>query len=245
MSHDPLLLGAIILFAAFVQGVIGFAFGMVLMSVLPHFLPVPAAVATTAACGLFVSGLIFWRYRRHVVWREVVPQLAGAAVGLPLGVLALKHLDADPCVRILGSSLVLYVLWSVWPRRGGLDEATPVSRAWAVPAGLLAGALGGAFATGGPPVIAYAGARRLAPAAFKAVLQAFFFTATAAHVGLLAGNGILTGGLLLDVLPFLPLIPVGVWLGGHASDRVNAHLFRRLVLVALLALGISYVVMGR
>ncbi len=245
MNSDPLLLGAVILLAAFVQGVIGFAFGMVLMSVLPRFLPVPAAVATTATCGLLVSGLVFWRYRRHVLWREVGPQLLGAALGLPLGVLALKHLDADLSVRILGGSLVLYVLGSVWPRRGGTEETRPVTRAWAAPAGFVGGALGGAFATGGPPVIAYASARRLTPAAFKAVLQAYFFTATCAHVALLAQNDILTGALLGDVLPFLVLIPAGVWLGGHAGERVNPRIFRRLVLGALLALGVAYAVMGR
>ena len=120
-----------------------------------------------------------------------------------------------------------------------------LGRGWALPAGLAAGALGGAFATGGPPVIAYGTARGLPPFVFKGGLQAFFACTTAAHLVLLAGAGILTQDVALDGALLMPLVPLGTWLGGRYGDRLAPALFRRLVLAALLALGLSYVVGGR
>lgn len=245
MTSDQMAIAVVVLVAAWIQGVIGFAFGLVVMSILPRFLPVPTAVATTAVCGVCVSTLIFLRYREHVIWREVRPQLLGAAVGLPVGVLALKHLDPDPCIRILGASIVLYVLWTFLPQRAPREDMGRVPRRWGMAAGAAAGALGGAFATGGPPVIAYGQARGLPPAAFKAVLQGFFMTASAVHVVLLSANGILTVDIFKDAAIFLPLIPVGTWLGGRLSDKLRPSLFRQLVLAALLVLGVSYLIGGR
>lgn len=245
MTLEHLLLGALVFAAATVQGVIGFAFGLLLMAVLPRFVPLGEAVATTASFGVLVAALVFWRYRRYVLWREVVPQLIGAAVGLPLGVLALKHLDPDPCVRALGVLIVVYLVWTLWPRDTGRAPRPRIARAWGVPAGLLAGAFGGAFATGGPPVIAYGAARRLNPKTFKAVLQGFFVTASSVHLVLLGGAGILTPAILLRSLAFLPLVPLGTWVGGRYGDRLHPVAFRRLVLGALFVLALDYLVNGR
>lgn len=245
MTVEHLLLGALVLAAATVQGVIGFAFGLLLMGVLPRFLPLGEAVATTATFGVLVSALIFWRYRRYVLWGEVLPQLLGAAVGLPLGVLALKHLDPDPCVRALGVVIILYLGWSLWPRGETDGPRRRIARAWGLPAGLLAGAFGGAFATGGPPVIAYGAARRLNPKTFKAVLQGFFVTASSVHLVLLGNAGILTADILLRSLIFLPLVPLGTWLGARYGDRLHPVMFRRLVLGALFLLALDYLANGR
>jgi len=245
MTGTDLEIAALVLGAAVIQGIIGFAFGMVLMSLLPRLLPLGTAVATTATLGVFVAALVFWRYRRHVLWGEVGPQLLGAAVGLPIGVYALQNLPPDPCIRVLGGLLLAYVLLEARPRRAVAAEGPVVPRAWGVPAGLLAGAFGGAFSTGGPPVIAYGNARRFEPRAFKAVLQAFFVTVSTAHLLLLASAGILTARVGTSALLFLPLVVLGTWLGGRCGDLLRPALFRRLVLAALFVLGADYLVLGR
>ena len=167
MSAADLAVAGLVLAAAFIQGVIGFGFGLVVMSVLPRLLPLQAAVPFTAVYGLVVAFLIFHRYRQHASARETWPMIAGSLVGLPIGVLALRTLDPDPCIRALGVFIVLFVIQAFWPRRIAAHDRPPVSRAWAAPAGLLGGVFGGAFAMGGPPVIAYTAARRVSPATFK------------------------------------------------------------------------------
>lgn len=244
MSQADLLLGAVVLLAALTQGLLGFGFGLVLMSVAPRLLGLRQAVPFTAVFGVFVAGAVFWRYRRHARWREVAPMLAGGVLGLPLGVLALERLDPGPCIRALGVLLVLYVLHAAWPR-GRRGTGRPVPRPLGVPAGLVAGVFGGAFAMGGPPVIAYANARRLTPATFKGVLQGFFVVASTLQLGLLARAGLLNGAVLRHDLLLAPAVPVGVWLGTRYGDRLHPAVFRRLILSALLVLGALYALRGR
>jgi uncharacterized membrane protein YfcA len=247
VSGVDLLLAGLVLAAAFTQGAIGFGFGLLVMALLPRLMPLAEAVGTVALMGIFVNGFLFWRTRRSFRLADVAPLYLGAAMGLPLGVLLLRNLDPDPATRALGAFLVVYSLWALlveWrPAPGPRGPAW--GRGWAVPAGFLAGILGGAFATGGPPVIVYAHARRWPPDAFKALLQGFFVAATATHLVLLAGASILTPSLAGHAVPFLPLLPLGVWLGARWGERLAPVAFRRLVLAALFALGAEYLVAGR
>ncbi len=235
---------ALVLCAAFIQGVIGFGFGLVVMSVLPRLLPLQVAVPFTATYGVVVALLIFWRYRKHAAPRESAPMILGSLLGLPIGITALRELDPDPCIRALGVFIVLFVIQSAWPRKIAPHERAPVACGWAVPAGFLAGIFGGAFAMGGPPVIAYTNARRLSPAGFKGVLQGFFVVNTAVMVALLGWAGMINGETLSRNLLFAPMIPLGIWLGARYGDRLHPSVFRRIVLGALLLLGVLYAVRG-
>jgi uncharacterized membrane protein YfcA len=238
------LIAALVLFAAFTQGAIGFGFGLLVMAFLPRLLTLQGAVATTAVFGLFVSGTLVWRYRRAVDWRTSGMLLLAGVVGLPLGVLALREVDPDPGTRALGAILAAYALWELLARRAQA-ERPPIHRAWGWPAGFFAGLIGGAFAMGGPPVIVYATARRYPPIAFRAVLQGFFFPSTVIHVGNLWAADVLTPDIALRALYFVPLVPLGAWLGARFGDRLHAGVFRVVVLIALLVLGASYAWMGR
>ena len=245
MSPVDLAIAAVVLVAAVTQGVIGFGFALVAMAALPRLLPLPSAVAFVALCGALVSALVLLRYRRHVAWREVAPMLWGAALGLPLGVWLLRDADPEPVTRVLGGVLVLYAANALWAARRSTTRHKPLATSWGYPAGFAAGVLGGAFAAGGPPVVAYASARRWPPMAFKGALQGFFTTVSLAHLGLLAYASILTVAIVERTLVFLSLVPIGVWLGMRYGDRMHPQVFRKLVLVALLLLGLTYLVLGR
>ena len=244
MNGPELALAGVVFLGAVTQGVLGFGFGLVVMSIAPRILGLTSAVPFTALFGVCVAAWVFWRYRRHASWQEIGPLLLGGALGLPLGVLALRSLDPEPCVRALGGSIVLYVGYAVWPRRTG-PARPPVRRRWAPPAGFVAGLFGGAFAMGGPPVITYATARRYSPATFKAVLQGYFVTASATHLVLLGTASLLTTEVLRTNLLLAPALPLGLWVGARYGDRLHPSLFRRIVLGVLLALGVGYLVTGR
>ena len=94
----------------------------------------------------------------------------------------------------------------------------------------MAGILGGAYNTAGPPIIIYGNCRDWPADRFKSNLQGFFLfisvLITVSHI--LADN--YTPLVLKSMLVALPAIAVGILVGVSLSKRISGELFRKLVL---------------
>jgi uncharacterized membrane protein YfcA len=242
----PVLL-AVLLVAGFTQGATGFGFGLLAMCVLPLLMDVTEAVPLVSVFGLVVCLFILWRYRRHADPRKFLPVLAGEVVGTPFGVLFLTTVDSRIVTGVLGVILVIYgTLSLIAERRRPVGmQASPkpaLSRRWGPVAGLLGGLIGGAFNTGGPPVIVYALARRWSPSAFKANLQVVFVFNTIIQLCMFTASGLLTLETLRLNAIGLPVLLAGLAAGVILSRRMDAVWFRRVVLALLVVFGIAFLV---
>jgi uncharacterized membrane protein YfcA len=161
---------------SFVFGLTGFGIGLVALAVLPFLLP-PATVVPllTIFCGGF-AGVMSFQLRRDIQWPQLTHLLLGTCLGTPLGVWVLDACSLTVLKRLIGAVLMAVVLieWC------GAYPAKLTGRSWEVSAGVLAGVLGGAIATPGPPVILYAVVQGWPPRFMKAKLQAFFLVNQAA-----------------------------------------------------------------
>jgi len=104
--------------------------------------------------------------------------------------------------------------------------------------GFVAGVLGGAYNTNGPPVVMYGMLRRWPPEHFRATLQCYFlftgFSILVAHG--LAGSW--TGPVLRFYLYSIPVILLAIFVGEHISRRIPKEAFSRVVYVFLIAMGV-------
>ncbi len=221
----------------FTQGLVGFGSAMVTMSLLPEHLGLRVAGPLVALMALPSEGLVLLRYRGSLNLRAVARLAVGMAAGVPVGLAALRRLPERPLLIVLGALISAYSLYALLGLRlPGLRRP-----GWAYLFGWLAGVIGGAYNTSGPPVVIYGSSRRWPREEFKGNLQAFFLlcdlTVVTGHG--LAGN--LTHAVWLRFLAALPVIVLGA-AAGMALDRVvPAALFRKLVLVLLLVLGLRLV----
>jgi uncharacterized membrane protein YfcA len=233
----PILIIAVIFLAVFTQSLTGFGSALVSMALLPLFLDIRIATPLVALAGGTLEILLLLRYRRALNLRAVWRMTAASALGVPLGVLALRQLDERLMLTLLGLLISLYAIYAL------LDLRLPELRhpAWAYGLGFLGGAFGGAYNTSGPPVIVYGDARRWLPAEFKSNLQGFFlFNSLLVIAGHLLSHNI-TPRVWVDYLLALPAILVGV-LAGISLDRViDAATFRRMVLWFLVVLGLRLI----
>jgi uncharacterized membrane protein YfcA len=112
---------------------------------------------------------------------------------------------------------------------------------WAYGTGLLAGMLGGAYNTSGPPVIIYGNCRRWQPAEFKSNLQGFFVVNSLfVFIGhALGGN--LTPLVWRYYLWSLPVLAVGIILGTSMDRLFNPETFRKIVLWLLVVMGVRLI----
>jgi uncharacterized protein len=233
-----LLLFMIIFLAALLQTTSGFGFALLAMPLVALVVGVKAAAPLVAVVGFALYAVNLMRYRRSFEPRVVLPLAMAAALGVPLGVWSLSNLDEELVKSVLGVILILYAVYNIWrPRTAPLR-----SELWAYPAGFLAGCLGGAFNTPGPPVIVYGNLRQWPRNLFRSTLQAVFLFSSSlvilSHVA--AGN--LTRALLPTYVPLTPALLLGVWVGSLVDRRLNHERFRTLVIVLIFASGVLLLV---
>jgi uncharacterized membrane protein YfcA len=163
------------------------------------------------------------------VWRLV----AASLIGIPLGVWALSRLDEDVVLAVLGVLITVYAIYALLNMR--LPELK--HSGWAYLSGFIAGVLGGAYTTSGPPVIVYGDCRRWERAEFKSNLQGFFFVSSIFIVIAHAFDQNLTPLVWRYYLLSIPAMIIGIIAGVSLDKVIDPLLYRKIVLILLVFLG--------
>jgi uncharacterized membrane protein YfcA len=194
-------------------------------------------VALTAVFSIIMCFYLAWRLWDGITVKEIWPMILGAVVGVPIGVTALTELDPRYLKGSLGIFLLVYALWSLLGREG---SGSQISRRWALPVGVGAGVLSGAFNTGGPPVVLYGTERQWSPNAFRGNVQGFFAPCATFTLCLFIYKGVVTEESLIWNAKLLPFLIVGMVLGDRLADSVQPGPFRRILLISLLVVGVIF-----
>jgi uncharacterized protein len=230
----------IIFVASFVMGLAGFGIGLVALAFLPWVMSPVTAIVLTTLYALVFSIVIVAPLRREIEPVAMARLLVGTVAGTPLGVWGLAVLPATVINRLIGAVLVGMTILE-WRRLAPPRLAAP---AWGYGAGVLAGLLGAAVGTPGPPVILYAAAQEWSPRMVKANLLAFFIVNQAVILigywwaGLFGPEALRLAGWL--ALPAL----VGVAAGIAVFNRVDARRFRQIVFGVLFVSGVVLLLRG-
>jgi len=222
--------------AGFAQGVSGFAFSLVSLSIWVWAIS-PQIAAPMAVFGSLAGQLVTLPW----VWRGfdlalLMPLVIGGLLGVPLGILLLHWLDPNLFKLALGIFLLIYCpLALLLPhdfklRAGGrlADGA----------AGFIGGVMGGLSGASGPIPTLWTTLRGFAKETQRGVLQAFNI---AMHVATLSGYA-LSGTINQDTLAMFaliaPALAIPAILGVQVFRRMPTPAFRRLVLLLLFLSGI-------
>jgi uncharacterized membrane protein YfcA len=230
-----LLIVAIVFVAAVLQSLSGFGFAVLVMPLITLVLNLQTAAPLVALAGLTAYAINLVRYRRAICLGEVLRLGAASALGVPIGVWVLANVDESLVNRVVGLILVAYAVYSL------VQPAAPrlISRRWVYPAGFVAGCLGAAYNTPGPPVIVYGSLRQWPKDEFRAVLQTFFFFNGVLVVGSHLVAGHVTGQVLTFYLHSAPALVLGILAGSRLDSRVSRERFRLLVTAMILIIGLA------
>lgn len=237
MNNTLILLAAVFL-AVFTQSVSGFGVALVAMSILPAILGIQTATPLVALIAVVLEIFLFLRYRSafklQAIWRIILASFAG----IPIGLYVLRQADPEIIVKFLGFILIAYAVYGLFQFK--MPELKhPL---WAFLVGLISGIIGGAYNTVGPPVIIYGNCRRWPPKEFKSNLQGYFMITSSVIV---LGHSI-SGNLTVDIWKYFllsaPALILGVIAGVSLDNVINPKLFRKIVLVLLLVMGLGLVI---
>ena len=97
--------------AAVVIGSAGFAFAIVVTGIWIYVMPPQAIVLLAATCATLVHTVNIWQYRRNIEFGLLWPFLAGALLGVPMGVLALTRVDTVLFRHLFGAFMIAYAAY--------------------------------------------------------------------------------------------------------------------------------------
>jgi uncharacterized membrane protein YfcA len=177
------------------------------------------------------------RYRGEINLRAVWRITVAGAIGIPVGVWALKALDERIVLTLLGIFIVLYSLYALLNLRlPSLERSV-----WPYGFGFVSGVVGGAYNVAGPLVIIYGNCRDWQPKEFKGNLQGYFLVGSVVAVisHALANN--ITQDVISNFILSLPAIGIGLLAGLSLDKYLNPVVFRKIVLVGLIFAGVSLI----
>ena len=225
--------------AAFVTGLSGFAFGMVAAAVWVYILPPPQASALIAAYALLVQGYAVWKLRHLLNLHRLMPFILGSALGIPVGIAALRW--ASPIHFRIGVGLLL-MLFSLYNlARPKLPEMKGAGRGADVAVGFLNGVIGGSTGLAGIVTVIWTSMRGWSRDEQRAVFQPTGVASFLMIILAFGGIGIITLDTVRLFLIGLPILAIGTWLGWALYGKLDEAAFRRIVLVLLLISGATLV----
>lgn len=234
-------MGVAVLIAAFIRGYSGFGYSAMVIAASSLVMNPLQMVAVVVILETAMSVQAAKGAAADVDWRRVGFLMAGAAVGLPLGLWALTGISEDAARAVISAYVLVMcgVLLAGWRLAG---EARGLSN---LGMGVVSG-LANAPGMGGLPIAAFFAAQPMRAAVFRATLIAYFPLLDLYSAPLYWYAGLVTWDTLWASLIALPLTFLGNWLGGRHFLNTDPQEFRRfaiLLLAGLAGLGLVKAVM--
>jgi uncharacterized protein len=224
--------------AGLVTGMAGFGTGLVAAGVWLHVLPAPVVPPLVVICSVGGQLASLVGAPRAIRWRELLPYLAGALVGVPLGVLTLGLASPAVLRPAIGLFLVAFVIFET-AASGRLRIGTAGGRRADALVGAGGGFLGGFAGLSGPLPIVWLRIRGGSPDSQRAIYQPFNLLVLSATALVMGMEGRLDGSVLVLAMVCLPATLLGARLGVRCYRRAGAPTFRRVVLALLFVSGLT------
>ena len=221
--------------AMFVQTSVGFGSALIAMPLLAGLLGARIAAPLFAISFACIAVIITYRYRHDLKIKHIWRLILGSLISIPIGVRVISTWDEQVTLSIYGVFIVVYALYTLF----GFQPPRLKSRKWQWGLGSLAGMISGAYNSSGPIYVMYGDSQGWSPLEFKGNLQILFFLNSL----LTTLNHSLVGNLTDEVFTLfvyaIPGIIVGTALGFAFDKYLNPELFRKIVLIMLLIIGIE------
>jgi uncharacterized protein len=225
---------------AIARGYSGFGFSAILVSSWA-LVTDPARAVVVALClevaASIMQALSVWR---EIPWKRVGLLMAGAVIGTPAGAYLLAHAPKEPLKLAIGVFVLISAALLLFGFK--LKGKSHGSRTAAV--GVASGVANGAVAMGGLPVALFLTAEGDLPRQLRASVIAYFFLLDITGLIFLARESVITSEMLSLAVISLPVVALGVWLGGRRFLGTTPDAFRRTTLVMLMAIATIGILRG-
>ena len=226
--------------AGFVQGLSGFAFGLVAMSIWVWVIDPQLAAALAVSGALAGQVIAAFTVRRGFAIGLLAPFVLGGLAGVPLGAFLLPHLDIHWFKAVLGAVLVLWCPAMLLSK--DLPRITFGGRIADAVVGLGGGVLVGLGGFTGTLPTLWCTLRGYERDVQRTVIQNFNLSMLAVTLVVYVASGLITRSMLPMIALVLPAMLVPALIGARIYVGLSEAGFRRIVLSLLTASGVALLV---
>ncbi len=237
------ILIAIIGLGTYVQTVIGFGLGMIVMGVVSYLsllsLPFTSVIISIMA---FSSGILVIKDDLHALnTRSIIFTCAGLIPAVGLGLFILDYMSASMANLlqfILGTAIIIGAAAT-------LLKPEPISQV-SHPlvffiAGAVGGLLAGLFSVAGPPIIYQYYRQPFDIKTIRLCLLFVFLVSSFIRTVMVGVQGNLELDMFLVALYCLPAAYLATWLGKHRPPAINPPMMRKIAITLLVVIGSSLI----
>jgi uncharacterized membrane protein YfcA len=227
------------LVAGFIQGISGFAFGLIATSIWAWTIE-PQLVVPTVIFGSLLGQMIsISSVRKDIRAARAGPFLIGGLLGVPVGAALLPMLNASVFRLGLGSVLIAYC--SVVLLGARLPRITRIGRGGDLLVGWIAGLMGGATALSGPPMTLWCAMRGWTKDEQRATYQSFFVVTQILTIAIYVATGVINPHSVQLFWLVGPPIVLASWVGSRWYKGLSDAKFTRYLFLILLLSGLILV----
>ena len=240
MSLETLLIfGAVVFVAAVIQGISGFAFGIVVLRVFPYIFGYTASLALAPLMAFVLALYNGYLYRKSIDWQWILPWCAVFVVADLASVLVLKQYGDNPLWhKIMGVVFIFMAAYLMWGQSAfHLRISGKTMSVFAIVSGVIMGA----FGVGGPPMAAFFMQACKSKEEYIGTIQMLNIFICIIDVALRAINGMVN----VDLLGYTMLGLVFLFAGLLVAKRFVAHMdalaMRKFVCFFMVVSGVAMI----
>ncbi len=238
MNEFIIIYVALILFiSSLCRSALGFGDALIAMPMLSLFISVKIAAPVVAIIASIIAISIIAKNWKMIEVKDAPALVIFSLIGIPFGLFFLKDSGEGLIKILLGVVLIIFAAFKLFR-----PEFFKLATGRSAPLfALIAGVLGGAYNTNGPPIIIYGTLRSWEPEKFRAILQGIFLPT---NLLITIGHGwvgLWNTEMLAYLMYSLPLVLLAMFLGSRLNKKINPEKFHKYIYIILGIIGISLI----
>ncbi len=235
--------GLVVLITHALEAITGFGCTVLALPFVVELIGLEKARILLAILALILAIYISITNIKKINFKEYFIILLLSGIGMPIGIYLFNNLDAFWLKKILAVFIIIASIIQLIKIFSKKDEELASGKLNILYYFLLfaGGIVHGAFASGGPLIVLYAAKKLKDKSEFRATLCLLWTTLNSILIFSFYHANKLNASTSKDLLYLMPFLIIGIITGEIIHRKVNALLFKKIVFITLLFVGVVMV----